>query len=164
MVLESDCQMLEITNAIAPADRETILEGLRQHIAKQGAPSPVSKPLAIMQRNAQGELEGGLEGKFFWDWLYVDLMWVKPDLRGHGLGGTLLTEAERQAQSEHCTGIYLWTADFNAPGFYEKMGYTRYVSLPDFPKGYARNGYYKLLATSGNQSPPGIGPDGNQGE
>ena len=44
------------------------------------------------------EIVGGVIGATYWDWFYLDLLWVKDELRGRGYGHRLLTRAEHEAQ------------------------------------------------------------------
>ncbi len=79
-------------------------------------------------------------------WAYVDLVWTRDDQRGKGLGRKLMAKAEDEAQKRACHSAYLWTQDFEAPGFYEKLGYRRFVVLEDFIPGHQRIGFMKRLA------------------
>jgi GNAT superfamily N-acetyltransferase len=44
--------------------------------------------------------------------------------------GRLLADAEVHARGEGLVGVYLDTYEFQAPGFYEKMGYREFGRLP----------------------------------
>ncbi|MEA2527000.1 MAG: hypothetical protein QOF73_4227 [Thermomicrobiales bacterium] len=97
-------------------------------------------PLAVFLRNEMGSVVAGLSGVTFWDWLVVDLLWVREDLRGRGIGGKLLETAEGEAIRRGCIGVFLDTQDFQAPAFYRKHGYSVFGELPDLPRGHVR--YY----------------------
>ena len=85
-----------------------------------------------------GELVGGCVGSVVdvWHWLEVDLLWVRSDQRGTGLGRTLLTAVEQQARDRGCRWAKLNTWDFQAPDFYERCGYSVYGRETDFPPGH----------------------------
>jgi len=56
--------------------------------------------------------------------LYLEDLFVRPALRGHGIGKALLVELARIARREGC-GRFQWQVlDWNAPAiaFYEKLG------------------------------------------
>ena len=74
----------------------------------------------------------------YWDWLYVDLLWVKDKLRGRGFGHRLLTLAEDEARQRGAKNAYLDTFSFQAPDFYERHGYQVFGELPEFPPGHRR--------------------------
>ena len=44
------------------------------------------------------EIVGGVLGEIYWGWFYLDLLWVKEELRGRGYGHRLLTIAEDEAR------------------------------------------------------------------
>jgi GNAT superfamily N-acetyltransferase len=97
------------------------------------------QPLAILIENpVTGERQGGLWGESFYDWLFVKLFFIPDTLRGHGLGQRILTQAEEIAKARGCTGVWLDTFEFQARGFYEKLGYTVFGTINDFPKGFSR--------------------------
>ncbi len=84
------------------------------------------------------EVLGGVVAAIYWDWLYIDLMWMNADLRGHGYGTRLLALAEEEARRRGAKHAFLDTFSFQAPGFYEKQGYRVFGELPDFPRGCQR--------------------------
>jgi len=53
----------------------------------------------------------------------VELLFVPPELRSQALDARLLARAEAVARAKSCTGIWLDTYSFQAPGFYLKQGY-----------------------------------------
>lgn len=76
--------------------------------------------------------------QIYWDWLYVDLMWMRAELRGQGYGHELLTRVEEEARRRGAKQAFLDTFSFQAPGFYEKHGYRVFGELADFPQGHRR--------------------------
>ncbi len=91
------------------------------------------------------EIAGGVIAQIYWDWLYVDLMWLKEELRRRGYGHRLLTLVEDEARKRGAKHAFLDTFSFQAPGFYEKHGYHVFGELNDFPKGHQRYFFMKEL-------------------
>jgi ribosomal protein S18 acetylase RimI-like enzyme len=64
--------------------------------------------------------------------MFVDMLAVKPNFQGRGLGKQLLYAAEQFAKRSGCKAIKLFVDDSNlkAYGFYQAMGYTtaKYVT------------------------------------
>ena len=85
-----------------------------------------------------GQFEGGVLGELFWDWFHLDLMWVREGLRGKGFGQRLLARIEDEARQRGAKHIFLDTFSFQAPEFYQKMGYRAFGELADFPAGHRR--------------------------
>ena len=84
------------------------------------------------------EIAGGVIGATYWDWFYLDLLWVKDELRGRGYGHHLLTHAEDEARQRGAKYVYLDTFSFRAPDFYKQHGYQVFGELEDFPPGHQR--------------------------
>lgn len=61
--------------------------------------------------------------------LMVDRLWVSPDQRGRGLGSKLLAAVEEKGRKRGARRVELNTFGFQAPGFYEKLGYRRFGAL-----------------------------------
>jgi ribosomal protein S18 acetylase RimI-like enzyme len=79
---------------------------------------------------------GGLVAATVRDWLYVKEFWAAEHYRSQGWGTQLLTLAERQAVHRQYHHAYLDTFDFQALGFYQKLGYEIFGTLANFPPGH----------------------------
>ena len=88
---------------------------------------------------------GGVIGATFWNWLHIDLMWVREDLRGQGYGQRLLQMAEDEGRKRGAEKSFLDTFSFQAPDFYKKFGYQVFGKLADFPTGHTRFFLSKVL-------------------
>jgi len=91
---------------------------------------------AILLRDAEDTLVGGLDGVIGWDWLFVDNLWVHDALQRQGRGADLLARGEHYAVEHGCHSVWLET--FQALGFYQKQGYTVFGTLSDYPAGQTR--------------------------
>lgn len=105
-----------------------------------------TKPFAVTEADGKGDLIGGVYAFIHPGWAYIDLVWTREDQRGKGLGRNLMARAEEEAQKRGCHSAYLWTQDFEAPGFYENLGYKQFVVLDNFIQGHPRIGFMKRLA------------------
>jgi len=101
--------------------------------------------LCFILQGPEREIVGGILGETNWNWFYLDLLWVKKELRGQGYGSQLMDKDEEEARKRGVQNAYLDTFSFQAPGFYEKYGYQEFVELPDFPSGSTRYFYKKEL-------------------
>ena len=104
-----------------------------------------SQQLCFVLRTPNNEVVGGLIGKTYWNWLYIDLLFVKEELRGFGYGHRLLEIAEDEARERGATNVYLDTFSFQAPDFYQQHGYRVFGELKDFPPGHQRYFFTKQL-------------------
>jgi GNAT superfamily N-acetyltransferase len=136
----------DILQVEKPDDRmwEVIGGGIHRYNVQQ-AGDPQGKQVCFVLHSADNDVAGGLIGETHWGWFYINLLFVKEELRGHGYGHRLLTMAEEEARTLGAKNSYLDTFTFQAPGFYEKHGYHVFGELMDFPPGHRRCYYTKQL-------------------
>jgi ribosomal protein S18 acetylase RimI-like enzyme len=108
------------------------------------------QPLHLYARDAAGAIRAGLVGRTHAipHWLEVSVIWVDEQARGQGIGSWLMREAEREAMDRGCHYARLATSDFQAPGFYEKLGYALYGRLDNCPPGETAFYFWKTLDES----------------
>ncbi len=94
--------------------------------------------LCFVLYDPDDSIAGGIIGETHWNWLFINLMWVKEELRGRGYGRQLLLAAEEEGRKRGATDAYLDTFSFQAPEFYKKHGYQVFGVLEDFPPGHKR--------------------------
>jgi GNAT superfamily N-acetyltransferase len=136
---------LSITVETAPdaATVATIADGLTAFNEMEGGSRWQPEALWLVARDAGGAVVGGIKARIAHRWLEVDWLWVAQAHRKAGLGSALLGRAESVAAARGCQGAFLWTYSFQAPGFYEKHGYTAFGRLDGIPPGHARIHYAK---------------------
>jgi len=115
-----------------------IIGGGISNFNTQQAGEDNSQNLCFVLHSPDQEVVGGVIGATYWDWLYINLMWVKEELRGHGYGHRLLKLAEDEARKRGAKNAYLDTFSFQAPNFYKKYSYQVFGELQDFPGGHQR--------------------------
>ncbi len=96
------------------------------------------KLLAVFLKDEAGKIKGGITGGTYWDWLYIDSLWIEELIRHKGYGKKLLEVAEKEAKKRGCNNAHLDTHDFQAVNFYQKNGYEICGQLDDLPVGYKR--------------------------
>ena len=123
----------------SPSDEEVLAlhAGLRE-FNRPFVPAQGEGPLAILLRDEQGALAGGLLGYSYWGWLCVEILWLSQAARGQGYGSRMLEMAEQEAARRGCRHAFLDTTTWQAQPFYERHGYTVWGRLDDFPPGQAR--------------------------
>eukprot|EP01037_Dinobryon_pediforme_P007786 gene7786-7852_t len=135
---------LAVRDTPAEADREAILAPLRAYNRAQAGDSHV-RQVAIAVEDNSGAVAGGLWGRIGYGWMFIELLVVPEAARGTGLGRQLMARAEAMARSDGCTGIWLDTFEFQARGFYEKLGFSLFGTLDDYPAGHHRYFLMKRL-------------------
>ncbi|MEX2222379.1 MAG: GNAT family N-acetyltransferase [Candidatus Rokuibacteriota bacterium] len=96
-------------------------------------------PVNFFLRDQGDEVMGGLLAQIWGGVLYVRILWVSEALRGRGFGRRLMEAAEQRAVERGCRHVFLDTFSFQAPGFYEKVGYQLYAKADDWPVGHAHH-------------------------
>ena len=104
-----------------------------------------SEPLNIYVEDDSGELMAGLVAETFGNWLEIEYLFVKEDLRAQGIGSQLLQQAESEAKKRNCRFAFVNTYQFQAPSFYQKHGYQEVFTLKDYPCTGQRHYYQKEL-------------------
>ena len=116
------------------ADTDVILHGLRAfNEAHVGPTERVS--LAVLVRDADGRVLGGLTAQVKFGWVHVDWLWLPDALRGRGVGSAVMDAVEAEARRRGCVGAHVETTDYQALPFYEKRGYAVFGVLEGYPVG-----------------------------
>lgn len=87
-----------------------------------------------------GEIVAGIAGVLRGNWVLMQELWVREDLRGQNLGSQILKKAEEEAKRCGCKHVLLDTFEFQAPGFYKKLGYEEAFVYAENP--HTGNHYY----------------------
>jgi ribosomal protein S18 acetylase RimI-like enzyme len=129
---------LERIEQLSDEDRKAVIAPLDEYTTGEGfAWAP--KEIAIVLRDEDGTIVGGVIGQANWEWLFVYQLAVSVRLRGQGWGARLMAEIERIAVEEYgCHSAWLDTFSFQARPFYERVGYRVFGELPDYPTGHTR--------------------------
>ncbi|WP_085602546.1 MULTISPECIES: N-acetyltransferase [unclassified Pseudomonas] len=135
---------IELSQDPTEEQRAAILAPLRDHNIAKAGPS-LYEPVALLVRDDNDAILGGLYGHTFYRWLFIELLAVPEEGRGQGIGSKLMNMVEEFAREKDCVGIWLDTFDFQAPGFYKKLGYTECGEIVDYPLGHKRHFFQKRL-------------------
>ena len=101
--------------------------------------------VVLSVRADDGALIGGLVAAQYWNGMFIDLLWVHDKLRRRGVGRKLMQRAEASLAARGGEIVFLSTWSFQAPGFYEKLGYTAFGTLEGMPANGRRTWYFKRL-------------------
>lgn len=99
----------------------------------------------LAARSETGRIVGGLILQSWWKESYIELLWLSDRARRQGLGSELIAEAERRARRRGSKLLHLNTYSFQAPRFYEKLGFRCFGRMSGSPKGEGRYFYVKRL-------------------
>jgi len=103
------------------------------------------KSFSAVQRDRFGEIKAGISGHTWGGCCYISYLWVDEVERGRGLGTRLVQATEEYALSVGCRRMLLATHSFQAPGFYERLGYEKQAVVRDHPPGHDNLYFAKYL-------------------
>lgn len=138
---------ISITKSPNSKDVEFLWSKLREHGLNQlSNPNLEEKFIFGILAKENEQIKGGLLGQVYYKGMHVQLLWVDETLRKTGVGSSLLKKAEELARESSCTLIYLDTFSFQAPKFYEKLGFEVFGKIENFPDTYTRYFLVKRLS------------------
>jgi GNAT superfamily N-acetyltransferase len=127
-----------VTDAPAAADVELLSQGLND-FNRETIGYHDGRPLAVFVTDAEtGAVIGGISARTSLGMLVINLVYLPPSLRGGGAGRVMMAAAEQEAVARGCHSAMVQTLSFQAPGFYEKLGYRAFGRLPCDPPGSSR--------------------------
>jgi ribosomal protein S18 acetylase RimI-like enzyme len=101
-------------------------------------------------RDEANNIVAAINGHTWGGCCQIVYLWVHPSKRRSGLGSSLLLAAEGEGRARNCAQALLFTHSFQAPAFYEKLGYIKVATVPNFPQGHAQFVYAKALQNRGD--------------
>lgn len=70
--------------------------------------------------------------------LFIDLLYLPPELRSKGLGNELLKRFEEEGRRRGCVAAFLYTISFQSPDFYKRNGWGEFGNIDCLPDGTSR--------------------------
>ena len=130
---------IEFTDKPAPETFQKILAPLLRFNAETIGREAEAHPFAFSVSDpATGDVAGGLWARSHWNFLHIDLLFLPAPLRRAGLGSKLMHMAEGEGIRRGCHTAWLDTFNFQARGFYERLGYTVFGTLEGEPPAFPR--------------------------
>jgi GNAT superfamily N-acetyltransferase len=111
------------------AARDLILALLGADNSRKTGRQERSDFAVLLRDPATREVVGGLWAMDDFGWAFITYLFVPPELRGQRIGEKLIEEAEAIARARGMIGLWVNTFDFQAPQFYQKLGYSVFGEL-----------------------------------
>ncbi|MEQ9915889.1 GNAT family N-acetyltransferase [Pectobacterium aroidearum] len=134
---------LHITHTPDSDEEEFVIASLWKHNEQYDAVD--ISPLFLNFKDDENNIIAGLISRTWWGALEVQYLWVSEKHRKSGLGRQLMQAAEKEALNRGCHLAYVDTFEFQAKGFYEKLGYREYGNLPGYAHKHTRHYLAKLI-------------------
>jgi ribosomal protein S18 acetylase RimI-like enzyme len=142
---------IDVRSDPAQEEKDFIFNGLAEFNESQVGDARF-REFGIFASNESGAIVAGLLGFTLWNGCFISALWVAETLRRKGIGRQLLARAEEFAVQNDCSHIHLDTFDFQARGFYEKIGFDVFGTIEDYPIGHKR--YYLIKKLAGPRIRP----------
>ena len=121
----------------SPADIEWLEERLYE-FNKDATGISDGRSLGVFLRDAEQSIVAAAAGHTWGETCELKQVWVAEALRGRGIGRELMAEAEAEAARRGCGQLVLATHSFQAPEFYEKLGFAVVSDVPEYPRGHSQ--------------------------
>lgn len=125
-------------------DMQAMSAGMLAYHAEHGHPRE-EYTFSLFLHDNNGKPMGGMICKTLWERMYIRTLWVDVSMRRKGWGTKLMEMAEKEAIKRGCTHAYTDTTSYQAPEFYQKLGYTEFAKMEDYPPGSALHYFIKKL-------------------
>lgn len=122
-----------------PRAEAKLVDGGLGDFNEAAAPLGNVRALACFARTAAGEVVGGAVGRSWGKCCELQQLWVAESARRKGIASALVRSLELHAKSRGCTLVYLETFSFQAPRFYQRLGYEIKFTIEGYPGGIAKH-------------------------
>jgi GNAT superfamily N-acetyltransferase len=127
--------VIRFTDNSDPADAQELRDSLHSfNFATTGLNN--GRGLSCFIRDADGRLVAGMDGFTWGGYARLEYLWVAADRRREGVGRQLVEAVIDEARARGCSTIIVATHSFQAPGFYEALGFVEAGRTTDTPLGY----------------------------
>ncbi|MFW5838823.1 MAG: GNAT family N-acetyltransferase [Bacillota bacterium] len=111
---------------------------LKQHVSHYNSKHNIKDKLTSFNIVAldQNRCIGGVTCDVYEKTLYIPYLAVDKKYRTLGIGTNLMKRVEEESKQRNVSMIDLGTSDFQAKGFYEKLGYETVYTQKNQPRGY----------------------------
>lgn len=142
----NDLRLICRNNEPTPKDKKVIRAGMLAYHASQGhIRKEKDETISVIIKNQENKTVGGIVVSFRWGAMHIETLWIDKTIRNKGWGKKLIETVEKEAIKRKCHLSYTDTYTWQVPKFYEKLGYSVYGKLNDFPKENSLTYYAKRL-------------------
>jgi len=126
---------LTIINEMSLEDSQAMSTNLRNFNIEQskGLSTKPEISINLTLKSETGDVAGGIRSRAFYQSLTIDFLWIDERFRRMGYGTDLMLKVERLAKEEGCISANTMTYSFQAPQFYEKLGYKTVGVFEEYP-------------------------------
>lgn len=95
--------------------------------------------VSLVLKDKNGNIVGGVITSMLTGVMHLEVLWVDEKYRGRGYGRDLVLHAERIGREKGYTASQTWTFSFQAPNFYQSIGYKDLGTFDGYTDGITEN-------------------------
>lgn len=139
-----------ITTKPSKEEIESIKKGLEEYNRKHpnGELDIPTPDISLVLKDKTGQIIGGVITSMLVGVMHLEVLWVDKNHRRKGYGRVLVLEAERIGKKRGYTAAQTWTFSFQAPEFYQSVGYKVLGIFDGYTGGITEYVLMKRLDTS----------------
>ncbi len=109
-------------------------------------PAPNENSFGLFIYDEEHRIVGGLTGQQFFTSMHIRYLWLDKTMRRQGFGRQLIERVEAEARQRDILNLFIDTYSFQAPTFYETLGFRQTGRYNDYPmRGIDKIFYQKRL-------------------
>jgi len=144
-IKEDGFKLLSLYGADAKNDKTFFSSGVETYVQALTKKSGPDLYLHVVVKDKNGSILGGCLSKLYFKtvpvpYVDIDTLWIDKSLRRLKLGSKLMHFTEKLAAKYGCHIAVVGTNEFQAPGFYTKIGYEKYMYIEELLRG--KNGIF----------------------
>src|SRR6185503_2472363 len=122
-------------NPLSDEIKKKIFQGFSEQAIEATGINGLSEEPISFEIFDQSKFIGAIVVQIFWEQLHIKYLFVEENYRGQGIARQLIDHGLEFGKQRSCHFAFVETMSFQAPEFYQKMGFVIEFSRP----GYAQN-------------------------
>ncbi len=123
-----------IQTILTPELKQWIMDGFAKHAIDQTGIDGLKEEVVLFEIREGKNLVGCVALQIFWEQLHIKYLFVEEAYRAQGFARALMEHAFKFGKTNACHFAFVETMNFQAPDFYQKLG---------FKIDFIRDGYAK---------------------
>jgi GNAT superfamily N-acetyltransferase len=112
----------------------------------------------LVLKDQKGTVVGGVTTSTLYWTQYLEVLWVDEKYRGLGYGRDLVLEAQRLAKEIGCISSHVYTFSWQAPEFYQAVGYDLMVTYDGYHGGIKEHILFTYLDSLNDRTSQPVDP------
>ncbi|UCG00791.1 MAG: GNAT family N-acetyltransferase [Candidatus Heimdallarchaeota archaeon] len=114
-----------ISDSPSEEEMKIVQKGIEDHNKKfsSGGLDIPTPDISLVLKDSSGNIVGGVITSMLTGVMHLEVLWIDETYRGRGLGRDLVLQAERIGKKKGYSASQTWTFSFQAPEFYQSIGY-----------------------------------------